>query len=359
MDVGQHSRIVNNESVYDVIRREWANSFKTITSKFVQASTNSGNETGKESTLQMGWALSRPKTGSVRFPENVRRYLTAKFDIGERTGHKADPTQVSLDLRAAKDENGERLFKKEEWLNKLQIKGFFSRLAKQRRKGLIRDDTPREDATDESDFEENEEKETLLGEIIYQIDVSHPIHYDTYDLCEMYNQMKLSVFKVSMLKEICGHFELQFRSKDKKQVLIDVIATMVKQCTCNKSKWNGRKTFRLAVSSAFAFEHFAQTDIWSVILLLVEDILIPCTFTELFCLSSCCWWKIACLEHFTELFYVSVKLLMLQQECTLIFALKFILEWNVHFINLTDFMVLILDVHMHNVWVYSYTQSMI
>jgi hypothetical protein len=123
MDVGQHSRFVNNESVYDVIRREWANSFQTITSKIVQASTNSGNDSGKdsgkESNPQMGWALGRPKTGSVRFPENVKRYLTAKFDIGERTGHKADPTQVSLDIRAAKDKNGERLFKKEEWALKI------------------------------------------------------------------------------------------------------------------------------------------------------------------------------------------------------------------------------------------------
>ena len=79
------------------------------------------------------WAglwLNHAKTGSVRFPDNVKKYLVAKFDFGERTGHKADPLQVSLDIRAVKDESGERLFTRREWLNRQQIKGFFSRLAK-------------------------------------------------------------------------------------------------------------------------------------------------------------------------------------------------------------------------------------
>jgi hypothetical protein len=48
----------------------------------------------------------------------------------------------------------------------------------------------------------------------------------------MYKQKSLSVFKITMLKEICGHFELQFKSKDKKQTLIDKISSMIGQCTC-------------------------------------------------------------------------------------------------------------------------------
>ncbi|CAB4035495.1 hypothetical protein AC249_AIPGENE16100, partial, partial [Paramuricea clavata] len=44
MDVGQHSRFISNESVYDVLRREWANSFKTVTTKDVQASAQSADK---------------------------------------------------------------------------------------------------------------------------------------------------------------------------------------------------------------------------------------------------------------------------------------------------------------------------
>ena len=35
----------------------------------------------------------------------------------------------------------------------------------------------------------------------------------------------------------CAHFELPFKSKDKKQGLIDMISSMVKQCTCCSIKW--------------------------------------------------------------------------------------------------------------------------
>jgi hypothetical protein len=48
------------------------------------------------------------------------------------------------------------------------------------------------------------------------IGVCHPIYHDAYDLCDMYKQKSLSVFKITMLKEMFAHFELQFKSKDKK-----------------------------------------------------------------------------------------------------------------------------------------------
>ena len=148
-----------------------------------------------------------------------------------------------LHTLAAKDESGERLFTSEEWLNKQLIKGLFSRFAKQRRnwKGQIRQiQTSTEENTDDtdSDLEENVEGEMLVHNIIAEINVFHPIHYDVYDLCDMYEQKRLFVFKVAMLKEICAHFELPFKSKDKKQTLIDTIAisSMVQQCSCCSMK---------------------------------------------------------------------------------------------------------------------------
>ena len=131
MDMGRHSRFTNSESVYDALKREWAKQFTTLSSK------NLGQGQGPKQhqtlecrafSLKMGWALSKPNTGSVRFSPNVRKYLTAKFHYGERTGHKSDPAQVARDMRSAKDERGEKLFKTAEWLNKEQIKGFFSKV---------------------------------------------------------------------------------------------------------------------------------------------------------------------------------------------------------------------------------------
>jgi hypothetical protein len=42
MDVGQHSWFIGNEGVYNVLRRKWANSFKTVRTKDVQLLAESG-----------------------------------------------------------------------------------------------------------------------------------------------------------------------------------------------------------------------------------------------------------------------------------------------------------------------------
>ena len=127
----------------------------------------------------------------------MKKYLVAKFDLGERTGHKADP---------AKDERGERLFTREEWLKKQQIKGFFSRLAKKRRKEQPRQiQTSAEENTDDtdSDFEENVEREMLVHNIIAEINVFHPIHYDVYDLCDMYEQEAICFESSDAERNLC------------------------------------------------------------------------------------------------------------------------------------------------------------
>lgn len=233
MDLGRHSRFVNNESVYDVLKREWASNFSTITSTNTQSSKDSTSLRTGASHLSMGWALSKPRTGSLRFPDNVRKYLFKKFKFGERTGHKADPTQVALDMRSAKCESGDRLFTREDWLNKQQIKGFFSRLAKKQREGSINSGLDFEDTECESEDEEDELREEVRACIVKEINVNHPIYYDVYDLCDLHEQQKLSVFKVGMLKEICDHFELQYKSKDRKTDLIRKISNMVQNCSCN------------------------------------------------------------------------------------------------------------------------------
>ena len=48
-------------------------------------------------------------------------------------GNKADPVQVSIDMRCARDELGKRLFSASECLQTQQIRSFFSRLAAARR----------------------------------------------------------------------------------------------------------------------------------------------------------------------------------------------------------------------------------
>ena len=60
----------------------------------------------------------------------------------------------------------------------------------------------------------------------------HPIVYDIYDICEMAKDNKLATFNVQMLKDICRHYDLHFKSRFKKNDLIKVIEEMVRDRTC-------------------------------------------------------------------------------------------------------------------------------
>ena len=68
-----------------------------------------------------------------------------------KTGFKADPEQVSAEMRNSRDEQNNRCFSREEWLTASQIKSYFSRLASSRRKG-------QEVADDEAELGRREKK---------------------------------------------------------------------------------------------------------------------------------------------------------------------------------------------------------
>lgn len=89
---------------------------------------------GSHSNLSQGWALAKPRV-ATRFSSKVKAYLNVKFELGGKTGLKADPNQVAAEMRNARDEDNNRRFSREEWLSKYQIKSYLSRLASPRRKG--------------------------------------------------------------------------------------------------------------------------------------------------------------------------------------------------------------------------------
>ena len=43
------------------------------------------------SDLQLGWVLHKPRSQAVRFTDEIKQYLTTRFELGERAGNKADP----------------------------------------------------------------------------------------------------------------------------------------------------------------------------------------------------------------------------------------------------------------------------
>ena len=92
MELGVHELVHPNESIYDQLRRQWAAPFGNVTvhksnTQPISAdnTVHSEGESGCPSALPMGWALHALSSKS-RFPDCVKLYLKAKFDLGERTG---------------------------------------------------------------------------------------------------------------------------------------------------------------------------------------------------------------------------------------------------------------------------------
>jgi Arf-GAP/Rho-GAP domain/ANK repeat/PH domain-containing protein 3 len=245
LNVGQHTGTqATSESFYDKVRKDWAGKFASVdvasqtkcyaTSTLATSTSlaTSSSSAVNDTPLTMGWAINKT-TSSTRFPQKVKEYLTARFLIGEKTGCKADPNQVEKDMRTSRNPSNERKFNCKEWLTKTQIKGFFSRLAASRRKenGLVGMSLECEE--DVECLVRDSERQELIESITHELGLKHPITFDTYDLCEYYHSKKLSNFNVPMLKNILCHLEVNFKSKDKKQILVDKLKNVISQCECD------------------------------------------------------------------------------------------------------------------------------
>ena len=243
LDVGEHIKGDGTTSMYDKIRKEWANRCLSVQMETNTCTTNSEQDkTGKSKPPQSpvaigrGWALHKGRSGSSRFSPSVREYLTTKFKLGEQTGKKCDPLQVSKDMRTVRDDHNERLFKREEWLSKTQVQSFFSRLARKRALptefDLDAEEYVDEDAEEYAERLQEQERDDEMNEITQEIGLCHPIVFDAYNICESHKQNKLASFNVTLLKEICKHYDIALKAKDRKKDLIEKVANLVEECSC-------------------------------------------------------------------------------------------------------------------------------
>ena len=141
-------------------------------------------------------------------------------------------------MRNALNTDGTRMLSRMEWLSKLQILGFFSRLSAKRKQS-----DGKETSAVDDDEELVEEYASLTDEqmlekasvaVESEIGVKHLVMYDVYNLCEMAFENRLSFFKVKMLREMCKHFEIPSNLRDTKSSLVKVLSLMVEDCSCMK-----------------------------------------------------------------------------------------------------------------------------
>ena len=209
LDIGDHcvKGERQSETLYDKLRRDWVDMFTTSVNITKDGTCTSGSQQNvslsppSDQAVRMGWALPKPRAGSSRFTEKVKNYLTARFDLGEQTGRKADPQQVSGYMRKTTDEQNNRLFDKKGWLTKSQVQGFFSRPASSRRRqqDLTEVDLNSRDLLRE---EEKADRQYFIEEVTQELRPQHPLSYDAFNRCECTRENKLIQFNIPMLKEI-------------------------------------------------------------------------------------------------------------------------------------------------------------
>jgi len=65
----------------------------------------------------------------VAFSEKAKSYLLDMFWMGEETGKKATASDVAFQMNTLRDETGQKMFIKIDWLTEQQIARYFSRLS--------------------------------------------------------------------------------------------------------------------------------------------------------------------------------------------------------------------------------------
>ena len=243
LECGKHKRALEYETILDRAVLGYASRLEEGASivpeiqetelSLVSSSQSSG------ASLPMGWALKSSHARSTRFSTKQKEYLIAKFQIGEQTGQKADPTSVSRVMRTAKDSNGERLFDSTEFLTSQQVASFFSRLASKRSlKDFAEAQSDEDEEQNEADqaVKQESQLQVLRNKVMSDISIQHvhPIVYDAHNICELVKNLKLSTFSVKMLQDICSSFGLDVPkiTVKRKKPYIDLLTNLVMGCKC-------------------------------------------------------------------------------------------------------------------------------
>lgn len=110
LDAGKHLLALERESTYDVIKKKWAETCKSISGSYVEAAQPPTSASASVShsqsedplpTADMGWASKKTKK-SVHFTTKVRQFLREIFLQGEDTGNKAAAEDVAARMRSVR-----------------------------------------------------------------------------------------------------------------------------------------------------------------------------------------------------------------------------------------------------------------
>ena len=110
------------ESAYNEIKRKCMETCHSVGGGYVhgQISAKDSEDQSPAGQVELGWALRRTWK-SAAFLEKAKSYLVDVFWTGVETGKKATPSDVAFRMRSLRDDNGQKMFNKTDWLTEQQI----------------------------------------------------------------------------------------------------------------------------------------------------------------------------------------------------------------------------------------------
>ena len=94
-------------------------------------------------------------------------------------------------------------------------------------------------AVDDKPVEKESTYSTLKNQVLHDLQIEHPIIYDTYNICHLHATDKLKKLSVALLKHICVYFDLRIDNlpERRKAPYISLISELVQSgCSCVKNK---------------------------------------------------------------------------------------------------------------------------
>ncbi len=190
-------------TVEERAKRTWAN-LRTLDPGPTEPSAHSAATAAGHSKLTlpaMGWALKVSKPAQ-KMTDKVLEYLTEIFDSGVKTGKQRDATDVAREMKVLEDDNRERVFSREERLNKQQIFSFWSRLKAQRKLDVA--STASVNAGMNGDIEDIDAAAMAIEEnnMAESVAIQHPITVFGENLCNLIKLNRLQDLKLEVLRKL-------------------------------------------------------------------------------------------------------------------------------------------------------------
>ncbi|KAK3745253.1 hypothetical protein QZH41_010887, partial [Actinostola sp. cb2023] len=224
---GKHEFRLERTRLMDKAKVRYAERLEAGALGCISISNISGRKqgTGTPCTLTQGWAHRETSKRHTRFSAKQKAYLENKFQVGERTGVKANPEDVAKEMRCVRDDTDQRFFRVEEFLRPAQITSYFSRMAAKRKVPV----TASDDEAEEYRRHQTAARDNVIH-ALQETESRHPILYSRTNLCSL-EEKQIAAFKMTQLRSIVNHFGVKADGRTK-IAFVEAITSFLSKCSC-------------------------------------------------------------------------------------------------------------------------------